>query len=112
GIETSGRLQFQVRESRTSGPSAQAQTVFKMADQKEKNYEALKVFETVSGQEQRCVSDGESLIYQLFPPVLNLWKIVREKVYCGSYFTVKCTDLRSQNYQHFTQLYVCTRDDG
>ncbi len=97
GIETSGRLQFQVRESRTSGLSAQAQAVFKMADQsrielfhealnnglqslgftdiylKEKQYEVLKEL-VVNKKDVLAVLPtgyGKSLIYQLLPPVLN-----------------------------------------
>ena len=86
-IETSGRLQFSVRDSRTSDLSAQSRAVIKMVDQainfgqeiqnfsditlKEKQYEVLKLL-VVEEKDVLAVLPtgyGKSLIYYLLPPV-------------------------------------------
>ena len=86
-IETSGRLQFSVRDSRTSDLSAQSRAFIKMVDQainfgqeiqnfsdttlKEKQYEVLKLL-VVEEKDVLAVLPtgyGKSLIYYLLPPV-------------------------------------------
>ena len=86
-IETSGRLQFSVRDSRTSDLSAQSRAFIKMVDQainfgqeiqnfsditlKEKPYEVLKLL-VVEEKDVLAVLPtgyGKSLIYYLLPPV-------------------------------------------
>ena len=86
-IETSGRLQFSVRDSRTSDLSAQSRAFIKMVDQainfgqeiqnfsditlKEKQYEILKLL-VVEEKDVLAVLPtdyGKSLIYCLLPPV-------------------------------------------
>ena len=86
-IETSGRLQFSVRDSRTSDRSAQSRAFIKMVDQainfgqeiqnfsditlKEKQYEVLKLL-VVEEKDVLTVLPtgyGKSLIYYLLPPV-------------------------------------------
>ena len=88
-IESSGRLQFSVRDSRTSDLSAQSRAFIKMVDQainfgqeiqnfsditlKEKQYEVLKLL-VVEEKDVLAVLPtgyGKSLIYYLLPPVWN-----------------------------------------